>query len=389
MDLASMARLANASRAPLGRVGEILDQIYINEQMRWRKAEADRLTFQMAMTVDEMQAKHPSFSLCLCVALHATEAQENPTQIANLLMRPLRCTQARTSGRCRGVPHRFATLSQCPLHHPEVPSQEAQKRQLAVERKAAELAQKRQLAVEREDAEYAEVLARNQQNARNRQRELDDDLQARQLAKTNSAQKRQLAKTREAAEYAQKMQLEKEEAQLKKEVAQVARDGRYECIRIAHEKETTRFQLRMSNIHAEIRLSVAKGTMSQEDADAVIGIQRKRLFLSLTAILEKENLTEVKKGYSNFEQLFRQAYLDGFFSPKPLTDWVEGVVDVKKRSVVWYDKDLPKIREKGRLLIAKLEAAKKENLRGQSQLPFLAARKDSPASSSGSGVTSA
>jgi hypothetical protein len=57
--------------------------------------------------------------------------------------------------------------------------------------------------------------------------------------------------------------------------------------------------------------------------------------------------------------------------------------------VVWYDKDLPKIREKGRLLIAKLEAAKKENLRGQSQLPFLAARKDSPASSSGSGVTSA
>jgi hypothetical protein len=389
MDLASMARLANASRAPLGRVGEILDQIYINEQMRWRKAEADRLTFQMAMTVDEMQAKHPSFSLCLCVALHATEAQENPTQIANLLMRPLRCTQARTSGRCRGVPHRFATLSQCPLHHPEVPSQEAQKRQLAVERKAAELAQKRQLAVEREDAEYAEVLARNQQNARNRQRDLDDDLQARQLAKTNSAQKRQLAKTREAAEYAQKMQLEKEEAQLKKEVAQVARDGRYECIRIAHEKETTRFQLRMSNIHAEIRLSVAKGTMSQEDADAVIGIQRKRLFLSLTAILEKENLTEVKKGYSNFEQLFRQAYLDGFFSPKPLTDWVEGVVDVKKRSVVWYDKDLPKIREKGRLLIAKLEAAKKENLRGQSQLPFLAARKDSPASSSGSGVTSA
>jgi hypothetical protein len=147
MDLASMARLANASKAPLGLVGGILDQMYIDEQRLWRKAEVVRL---MSIMVP-------------------------PEAIVTLLVKPWRCTRARTSGRCRGVPHRFATLLQCPLHHPGVPSQEKQKKQLAEEREAVESAQKRRLAMEREDADKAEVLARHLQRAQNRQDEWQQD----------------------------------------------------------------------------------------------------------------------------------------------------------------------------------------------------------------------
>ncbi len=75
--------------------------------------------------------------------------------------------------------------------------------------------------------------------------------------------------------------------------------------------------------------------------------------IPLGTILSNEKLSEATRICRNFAQRFKQQYKDGFFSPKPSTDWNNGIVGGE---VKWYDEDLPKIREFGGMLIAEAKA---------------------------------
>jgi hypothetical protein len=115
MDRQSIARLANASKTPLGAVGEILEQQFTEEQRATRRAEADTATATMVETPEEMQAGpyFPPMTLGMCQRICDIRQRDYPSAIAKLLAPPGRCTEHG----CRGVPHRFATYVACPLHH--------------------------------------------------------------------------------------------------------------------------------------------------------------------------------------------------------------------------------------------------------------------------------
>jgi hypothetical protein len=401
MDLRSMARLATASKAPLGRVGEILDQIYIEEQRQWRKAQIDSLTANMTMTLEEMQARHTFYSVWLCNELIQDSRLNNPKKIARLVAQPWRCTAPRASGRCRVTPHRFARSVGCPLHHHSgLPPQKTQNMQIALELAAADRRQKRQEQKEREDAEYSDALAcykrkehdwqlavvrdeaeyaqKSQRDeaeyAQKSQRDEAEYAQKSQRDSADDTEKRQLNMEQYKREMEQKkreMEQKKQKQQLEMKEIQAAHDDRSDIRRNASEEKTRRFQFEKSKFNTEVRLSIAEGTFSQEEGDQMMGKQRKRLFLSLGELMIREGLAGVKET-TKFGQRFKQAYMDGFFSPKPLTDWVNGFPDVQNGQVTWYDEDLPKMREKAKQLIAEKAAEKAVASRGQSTLKVVA-----------------
>ena len=113
-----MARLVNTSKVPLGRVSEIMAQVFVEDQRLKRKAIADTLEVELQMTATDWQAGRLSgASLKTCQAVVDYRRVDIPIELAKLLAPPGRCTERRAGGRCRGVPHRFATFVQCPLHH--------------------------------------------------------------------------------------------------------------------------------------------------------------------------------------------------------------------------------------------------------------------------------
>jgi hypothetical protein len=232
--------------------------------------------------------------------------------------------------------------------------------QLAVVRDEAEYAQKSQ----RDEAEYAQKSQRDEaEYAQKSQRDAADDTEKRQL---NMEQYK-----REMEQKKREMEQKKQKQQLEMKEIQAAHDNRCDILRIESEEKTRCFQFKKSKFNTEVRLSIAEGTFSQEEGDQMMGKQRKRLFLSLGELMIREGLAGVKET-TKFGQRFKQAYMDGFFSPKPLTDWVNGLPDVQNGQVTWYDEDLPKMREKAKQLIAEKAAEKAVASRGQSTLKVVA-----------------
>ncbi len=117
MDRSSIARLTNASKNPFGRVGAILEQQYMEEQRVVRKKLADFLTSELARTPADWKAELPFMGTSSLEMIANARREQNPAEIVKLLAPPGRCAEPRCGGRCRGVPHRFATYVQCPLHH--------------------------------------------------------------------------------------------------------------------------------------------------------------------------------------------------------------------------------------------------------------------------------
>jgi hypothetical protein len=99
MDRLSIARLSNTCKSPLGRVGEILEQKFIEDQREARLDLAFDFQDGLAGDATESWESHREFFLPL---------------IHRLLMNSWgRCTE---SG-CQNAMHRFATFPQCPHHH--------------------------------------------------------------------------------------------------------------------------------------------------------------------------------------------------------------------------------------------------------------------------------
>ncbi len=117
MDRQSIARLMTSSKAPLGAVGVLLELTFKDEQRAVRQHLADEYKALVEETVEDYQRDYPHLRMDTIQRQIAYSRTQYPPVIVKLLAPPGRCTEPRTGGRCRGVPHRFATFVQCPLHH--------------------------------------------------------------------------------------------------------------------------------------------------------------------------------------------------------------------------------------------------------------------------------
>jgi hypothetical protein len=177
----------------------------------------------------------------------------------------------------------------------------------------------------------------------NKKQELEDERQKRQL------ELMEFKDRLEAVQQARRLELENEQHK-----------------RTLYCEEFTRDHLlKKAKFERDVHIALEKKEINQESADQILGKHQRRLLLiPLGTILSNERLSEATRVCRNFSQRFKQKYQEGFFSPKPSTDWHNGVgSDVK-----WYDEDIPKIRELCELLIAEARTLPS----GQRPLSFVA-----------------
>jgi hypothetical protein len=182
-----------------------------------------------------------------------------------------------------------------------------------------------------EDLEYEHKKQEIDDNRQNRLLQLEDEREGERL-------KRQL----ELTEMKDRLDVVQQTRRLDLEGDQQKRT--FLC-----EEFTRDHLLKKAKFETDVRIALDKNEINQEAADQILGKQQRRLLLiPLGTIISNERLSEATRVCRNFSQRFRQKYQEGFFSPKPSTDWHNGVgSDVK-----WYEEDIPKIRELCELLIA-------------------------------------
>jgi len=118
-------------------------------------------------------------------------------------------------------------------------------------------------------------------------------------------------------------------------------DAAQKSLQIESEKKTSDHLLWKADFANTVATKVQNGELTQEQADTILGKQRRLLRECLGDIYTRLGFPGVKSKIRNFAQQTNQAYLDGKFAPKPQTDWIDGIVDVKRGSVKWYDTDEP------------------------------------------------
>ena len=112
MDRASIARLANTSKSPLGRVGKILEDRFIEEQREHRHIAAKSFIHDPEYYAGLISEAQEEWFIA-----YLEEEQIFFRALARRLTGSLeRCN---VDG-CRNTPHRFATWPQCALHHEKI-----------------------------------------------------------------------------------------------------------------------------------------------------------------------------------------------------------------------------------------------------------------------------
>ncbi len=109
MDRASIARLANSCKNPLGRVGKILEDHFIEQQREHRHSLARSFIPDPEYYASLFSEPQEGWYLT-----YLEEIQIFFRAYARRLTEPqVRCI----ADGCRTAPHRFATWGQCPIHH--------------------------------------------------------------------------------------------------------------------------------------------------------------------------------------------------------------------------------------------------------------------------------
>jgi hypothetical protein len=109
MDRKSLARLTNSCKNPLGRVGEILEQQFLEEKREERHDMAKCYIIDAEDASRSVSETNEDW-----FNAYLEEEQIYCRTVARRLTNPLeRCS---VDG-CRNAPHRFATWDCCTLHH--------------------------------------------------------------------------------------------------------------------------------------------------------------------------------------------------------------------------------------------------------------------------------
>jgi hypothetical protein len=183
-----------------------------------------------------------------------------------------------------------------------------------------------------------------------------DDWQ-RQIMEQESAarlRKMEAEELRATEEHKAKMAMDKEDHDAKRQAwtdEQQAKRQRREdedatqrAVRLRQGEEHTRQHLlTMAALERETLERLAAGHLTQEQSDRILGVQRRLITKPLGRVVEELGFADVVRSVRNFAQRLRQAYLAQELTPKPPTDWVDGIADAAKGRMLVYDTDLPQI----------------------------------------------
>jgi hypothetical protein len=121
-------------------------------------------------------------------------------------------------------------------------------------------------------------------------------------------------------------------------------DATQRAVRLHQGAEHTRQHLlTMAALERETLERLAAGHLTQEQSNRILGVQRRLITKPLGRVVEELGFADVVRSVKNFAQRLRQAYLAQELTPKPQTDWVDGIADAARGRMLVYDTDLPQI----------------------------------------------